>query len=119
MKKYIYIKNLILSVIITFLLLYFYSMTPNGKLVLIPFIICSFSILLKNIFLLTNKEKYVIIFNKIFIIGFLLFWFGFLSFSCYISFINKEYSIILFTIPFWLVGFHIIKKYLKKIRGVN
>ena len=50
------------------------------------------------------------IFNKIYIVGFLLFWFGFLFFYSYTCLISKEYLMLLFTVPFWIVGIYIIRK---------
>ena len=114
MKKGMITSRLLYSIFITVLLLHFYIKTPNGKLVFIPFLICSISLLIKNIFLILNKDKYAVIFNKIFSIGFLLFWFGFLIFLCYTSVMNKAYSLLLFSIPFWIGGIYIMKKRLMK-----
>ena len=80
------------SIIITLILVNIYIKTPNGKLILLPFLVCSIALLLKNIFLLINKDKYSKLFNKIYAIGFLMFWFGFLIVWCYTSVINKQYS---------------------------
>ena len=114
MEKGFLVSRLIYSIIITLTLFHFYNVTPNGKLILIPFLICSTSVLIKNICLLMNKEKYVEFFNKIFTVGFLLFWFGFLIYWCYKSLIDKDYSLLLFSIPFWISGVYIIKRILLK-----
>lgn len=115
MKKSNYIINLTKSVFVTILLFYFWIKTSNGKIVLIPFILCAFSQVSKYIFLLFNKGKYVKYCNIIFVISFFLFWFGFLIYGTYVIILNKEYSILLFTIPFWIVGIIAFKKIL--IRG--
>lgn len=105
-----YIIKLIKSIIITILLLYLFIMSSNAKLALIPFIICSFAILLKDIFMLMGKYNYINILNKVYIGSFLLFWFGFLFYWCYESFMSKEYTLLLFSIPFWICGIVVIKK---------
>ncbi len=48
--------------------------------------------------------------NKYFTIGFLLFWFGFLIAAAGICVRDKNYSMLLFTLPFWLAGITIAKK---------
>lgn len=98
------------SIMITLILVNIYIKTSNGKLILLPFIVCSIVLLMKNIFLLINKDKYSKIFNKIYAIGFLMFWFGFLMFWCYTSVISKQYSMLLFSIPFWIAGIYFFRK---------
>ena len=93
-------------IIITLILGNLYIKTPDCKLILLPFLVCSIVLLMKNIFLPINKDKYLKIFNLIYAIGFLMFWFGFLMFLCYTSAVNKQYQLLLFSIPFWLVGLY-------------
>lgn len=108
------IKQIIKNLFIILILFYFYINTSNGKIVLLPFLICSIANLLKNISLLFNKSKYIDLFNKVFTLSFLLFWFETLIFWCYTSIINKQYNSLIFSIPFWLVSIFIIKKILFK-----
>lgn len=108
-NKIFFIKNIISSLVITILLIYFAIKSPSNKVIFMPFIICAIASLLKNISIVIEKTKYINLFNTIYVIGFLLFWFGFLIYATCISLINKEYSLIIFSIPFWLVGFHLIK----------
>lgn len=110
MKKGIITSRLIYSLITTIVLFNIYLKTPNGKLILFPFVVCSVALTIKNLFLLFNKNKYSEIFNKIYSIGFLLFLFVFLIFWCYTSIINNQYSMLLFLIPFWIAGVYIIRK---------
>lgn len=110
MKKGIYISRMIYSILLMLILIYFYVKTSNGKIVLIPFLVCGTIVVLKNIFLLMEKENYVRVLNKIYVVGFMLFWFGFLVYFSYISIINREYSLLLFSIPFWIVGISIFRK---------
>lgn len=110
MKKGFYLSRLLYSILFMLILIYLYVKTPNGKIVLIPFLVCGTAVTLKNIFLLKEKDNYIMIFNKIYIVGFMLFWFGYLIYFSYISIINKEYSLLLFSIPFWIVGISILRK---------
>ena len=102
--------RIIYSIIITIILIKIYLKTPNNKLILLPFLVCSISLLLKNIFILLNKDKYFKLFNKIYIIGFLIFWFGFLIVWCYTNIINEQYLEMLFSVLFWIAGIYIIRK---------
>lgn len=48
--------------------------------------------------------------NKYFTIGFLLFWFGFLIAAAYTCIRDKNYGMLLYTLPFGLAGITIAKK---------
>lgn len=119
MKKGLITSQIVKNIFITMLLFYFYFNTSNGKVILLPFLICSVAMLLKNISLLFNKSKYIDMFNKVFILSFLIFWFGALIFWCYTSIVNREYSSLIFSIPFWIGSIFIIKKFLLKINNKN
>ena len=111
-NKIVFIRKLAYSCFATMLVIYFFIKTTSPKIVFVPFLICGFSMIGKNIFLIANKRKIVKVFDKIFISGFLLFWFGFLILWFYISFRYKDYLNILITLPFWLIGIYVTKKYL-------
>lgn len=110
MKKVIYISRLIYSILFMLILISLYVKMPAGKIIFIPFLMCGTAVVLENIFLLLGGDNYVRIFNKIYVVGFMLFWFGFLIYFSYISIINKEYSLLLVSIPFWIIGIFILKK---------
>ena len=112
MKKILLIRRIIYFLVITGMLIFIYNDVTENKFILIPFVICSASLLVKNILLLFDNNN-IAIFNKIYVIGFLLFWVGFLIFYCYICLISKEYLLLLFTIPFWIAGIYVIRKRLK------
>ena len=116
-NKNVFIIRLIYSTLITILLIYLFNKI-NRKIVLIPFLISSFAMLGKNILILIDKQNYVRVFDKIFIFGFLSFWFGFLTYGCYTSFIKKDYILLLFSIPFWIGGMVIIKKSFLKTKNI-
>ena len=113
MKKGIYIIKIIYSIIITIFIFWLFIQNSNIKLFILPFLICSCAVVFKNLFLILDKYKIVSLFNKIYIISFLLFWFGFLVYIGYNSIITKNYSILIFSIPFWLVGIKLTNKVLK------
>lgn len=108
-NKSIYVGRVMYALAFTIFMIYL-CMKSNQKILFIPFIICGLAIAIKNIFLIQGKKKYVELFDRIFVLGFLLFFFGFLCFWCYINFINKEYIALLFSIPFWIVGIMATKK---------
>lgn len=109
-KKGISIGRLIRPLLITILLICLFVKTPNGKIVLIPFLVCSFASLGKSVATIVEKPDYSKIFDKIFIGSFSVFWFGILIYWCYVSIKRNDYVLPLFSIPFWIVGIAIVKK---------
>lgn len=49
-------------------------------------------------------------FSKLFTVAFLIYWFGFLIAAVFVCIRDKDYGMLLFTLPFWLAGFYVIKK---------
>lgn len=109
MKRVLFTKGLLSSVFITIFLLNITVKTPSPKIIFIPFLICGFSKIGENVCFILNKEKYASIFRIGFIAGFLLFWFGFLAFASYICIRDSNYSMLLYSMPFWLVGIFFVK----------
>lgn len=118
-NKSIYINKLVSSVFITILLIYFMIKTPSSKIIFVPFLICGFSMIGKSISLIIEKKKYANLFDKLFVVGFLLFWFGFIIMWCYTSFKNGDYLQTIFSIPFWLAGIYVIKKKLLNQKDIT
>lgn len=109
----------ILSVVLANIILFIAFTTTKDittKIVLIPFIICFISVLVMSLANILNKDIIVKLMNKIYVIGFLIIWIGFLIFATYtIIKQGNDYSMLLFTIPFWLVAiFLIYKEFIKK-----
>ncbi len=100
---------------VTILLLYF--SVKNFNIIFVPFLICSVSMLIAGVASHFQKDKLAFVFNKIFIVGFLLFWFGFLLFATFLCIRDKNYSMLLFTIPFWLAGIYVTKNSLLGIKS--
>lgn len=86
------------------------------KIILIPFIICFVSALFSIIGSVINKDIIVKITSKIYIIGFLIFWIGFLIVFTKLAIEqNNDKSLIIYTIPFWLFAILLIyKNFIKK-----
>ena len=109
MRKSLAIRNLIGSLLVTGLLLYFMVKSPSPKVIFVPFLICGLSMAGKSLAQIMNKEKWVAVFHKLFVLGFLLFWVGFLVVAAFISIRDKNYGMLLFTLPFWVDGFFLVK----------
>lgn len=86
------------------------------RIIIIPFLLCFLFLIGKNICLLIGKEKFATIFGKLFRISFLTFWFEFLIFWNIYFIKEKNYFPLVFTIPFWIAGIYILRKFLS---GVN
>jgi hypothetical protein len=98
----------------------------SAKVFMIPFLICGLALLIQAIIRIINHFKgdgnflgILITFEKIYVLGFLLFWFGILIFICYTvikngNYQNGDYKALLFTIPFWIFGICVIYKTFKK-----
>ena len=119
MKRSLATKNLITSLIATVLLLHFMVKSPSPKISFLPFLICSISMAGKSIARIMNKEKMEFIFGKIFTLGFLVFLIGFLIVAGYTSVRDKNYSLLIFSIPFWIVGIFLIKNRLLNKKEEN
>lgn len=111
MKNAFYAINLISSILVTAILLYFIANTSSPKIIFVPFLICSLSMAGLNGAKILNNQKHATLFQKLFIKGFLLFWFGFLIVAVFIIIRDKQFSTIIFLLPFWLVGIGIAKKF--------
>ena len=110
MKNSLSTRNLISSIVSTVLLLCFMAKSSSPKIIFVPFLICSLSMAGKSIARILNKKKMEFLFGKLFVLGFLLFFIGFLVVACFVSIRDKNYSLLVFLIPFWLVGIYLIKK---------
>lgn len=109
MKKGYFTSGLISSIFITIVLLNIMFKTPSPKIIFVPFLICSITMAGKNLSLLLGKNKLGILFSKLYAVGFLLFWFGFLVFAAYNCIRDENYQMLLFTIPLWFVGIYFAK----------
>lgn len=104
------------------------------RIVIIPFLICGLAVLIKGIValvqglnlrkgmnddnvsaesVLDKHEKLNIadkIFSKLYMVGFLLFWFGFLIVFDYFAIKQGQMSMLAFSLIFWVVGIYVAIK---------
>ena len=109
MKRKTPIGNLGASVCAIAVLLYLIARTTSPKIILLPFLICALAMAGKSIAQMIGKEKWAMVFHKLFVVGFLLFWFGFLMVAGFIAIRDKQYSLLFLIVPFSLIGFFITK----------
>jgi len=109
MKNHSVLKRLISSVIAAIILLYFTIKTTGSKIIFIPFLICSLALAGKSLAQLLHHDKAAAVLQKGFIIGLLLFWGGFLVVSAYIGIRDKNNLLLIFSIPFWIIGILLLR----------
>ena len=115
MRNTLIARKLAKAIIAAILLLFFMLKTASPKIIFIPFLLCAFASIGKNLGLLFHQKNLAIFFDKLFKIVFFLSWFGFLAIACYIMIRDDNLRMIPFTVPFWLAGFFFVKrKFFKK-----
>ncbi|MCB5942693.1 DUF3592 domain-containing protein [bacterium 210820-DFI.6.52] len=80
----------------------------SSRIMILPFLICGLTELLRTIFLAVGWEKAAKLLYKVYAASFLLYVFGFLGVWCYVNFTNQAYLPLLFSLPFWLVGGYLV-----------
>ena len=118
MKNIYYIRQMITAVFaFIFLLWAFFQNELFARIIISPFLICSFAIFFERLFYLLNKEKLSNIFKYFFRLTFFIYAIGFLIYTVYYAIVNKTYSLLIvvaiFTIaiiPFMRLAFPKKKK---------
>lgn len=107
-----YIKKCITSASIFGFLTYILITTNDllTKIVVIPFLIFSFSFCIEKVLLIFNKNVLAKKVSKVYVIAFFVYWFGFLICWDYISIIKKDFMSVLFSLPLWFGGGYIAYK---------
>ncbi len=113
-NKNIYIGSIIRAVIISIFLIIIVIKNQDiiSKLIILPFLFCGIFTIGKNACLLKENKRGANIFSKLFVLSFLTFWFGFLVIWSYLFIRKNSYFPLVFTIPFWIVGIYIVRKFL-------
>lgn len=110
-KKFGLIYKLVFELI--FIVLLFYTFVTNNNfinLIFLPFIICFAGDVVKTIFLLKGDNINNSFFEKVSVIGFFSFVFLFLIIWTGLSILSKDYSLIIVSIPFWLISIFLVRK---------
>lgn len=109
-------KQIITSVIAAAVLLnvMFNTNDFTTKIIVLPFLVFAVSFGVKNVLIMLKKERWAHIFGKVYVTAFLIYWFGFLIYWDYVSFVDKRYMQILFSLPLWLGGVYFAYKRLFK-----
>ena len=111
-NKTVYISSIIQNLIFISFLLFFLFINNKGltRLMIIPFILCGFAALGKNICLLLGKNNYAKGFSQLYKFSFFAFYFFILLLWSYSAMKTANYFLLLFTIPFFALGIHSIRK---------
>lgn len=96
MKKIYATRQMIVSLVaLVFLTWAFFKNDRWAKIIIIPFLICAFAILMENLFFILNKIKISNFFKLVFRNSFFVYIFGFLSYVIYYSITTKAYSLLI------------------------
>ena len=96
MKKIYYIRQMITAIFaFIFLLWAFFQNKLFARIIISPFLICSFAIFFERLFFLLNKEKLSNIFKYLFRLTFFIYAIGFLIYTVYYAIVNKTYSLLI------------------------
>lgn len=110
MKRYSLLQKAVGAAGVTVVLLHFMLRTTSPKVVFLPFLLCAVSLLGESLSLLCGKPKGAAVFHTLFAAGFFLFWFGFLAVAAYLALRDRQYGLLAFSLPFWLVGVRLAKR---------
>ena len=99
-----------LFIFVFFFWLFFQFKDITSKLMFLPLLICGSLAFWHNICDVFENVKLRDFLYKLYALFFFLFWFGMLFTGVYTSIVNKEYGMIIFIIPFILVGIRFVKK---------
>lgn len=111
-----YFRNIIVTLIPTIYLTHIMIVTKDfiTRIIVLFFLIFGISLFLKNIYFMLRKDKLARIFDKINVIIFFIYYFGFLIYWDYLAITNREYILIIFSLLAWTCGIFIAyRKYLK------
>ncbi len=116
-EKVLLIRRMLVGLIALIILVWaFFKNQLVARIIISPFIICSITYILENLFLVLDKQKVAKIFQYIFRITLLIYTFGILIYTCYYSIAHKEYSLLIVVVIFlfflrpFLKGFKVTNK---------
>ena len=86
-------------------------------IVVIPFLIFSLGLFLKNIFLILGKKNNARIMEIIYVIAFFVYYFGFLIYWDYVAIGNKDYMSVVLSLLAWFGGMFVAYKRYKRLKN--
>ena len=116
MENIKFTKQTFSSVIIFGILTYILFNTNDliTKIVVIPFLIFSLGLFLKNMFLILEKRNIAKIMEIIYVIAFFVYYFGFLIYWDYVAITNKDYMAFILSLLTWFGGLFVAyKRYIR------
>lgn len=85
------------------------------RIIFLPFLCCGYCTLGYYLSVAFQNQKFTKLFLKMYLVIFLIFWFGVLIIATISSIIQKQSEMIIFSVPFWLVGIYVAyKSFVKK-----
>lgn len=113
LKSFEIFINIIRIISIGFVCLFlFYLFMMMGdffsRLILLPFLLCACCLFWQTIAMIKKNDLMVEILGKMYIVIFLLYWFGVIGVCAYTMIIDEQYSMTLFLIPFILAGVYVV-----------
>ncbi len=119
MNNNYFIKSLIQMIISLFVIIFLSSILISTidlltKIVVAIFLTFIINQFLMNLFFVLNKNNIAVLFKKINLILFFVYWFGFLFYWNYININKHEYMSVLFSIPFLFIGAFMVYKEFKR-----
>lgn len=93
------------------------NQSPAAKLIILPFLLCALFSGLKSLCLARGHGRIARVFGKLFVLTFIVFWFGFLGYGDYLFLKEGNYFGLVFSVPFLIAGIYMIRKYLFGIKS--
>ena len=109
------ITTLIAGIVFCFFLVVMLAKAADNttQIILIPFCIAGIGIFLQGLLplVMIDKVNAIKISKRVYMGGFLLYWFGFLMLWDYTSLRDGQISLFVFSLIFWLVGIYLVKRW--------
>lgn len=85
------------------------------RLIFLPFLCCGYCTLGYYLSVAFQNQKFKKLFLKMYLVIFLIYWFSVLIIATISSIVQKQSEMIIFSVPFWLVGIYVAyKSFVKK-----
>ena len=104
-----FIRVISLAFVCSFLI-YIFTIVVDSftRIILLPFLLCACCLFWRNIAMIKNNDLMAEKLGKVYVLIFLLYWFGMIGFGSYTMISDGEDLMILALLPFILAGFYVI-----------